>query len=63
MSSGLLVGPAKFGRVLQRPVHLMRKTGAVKEADQPEVGRARAHTDLGAIPVRDNSDVCPLKPV
>jgi hypothetical protein len=39
LSSDVSVGLGKLGRVLERLVHLMSKTGAVEKTDQAEVGR------------------------
>ena len=60
LSSDVSVGLGKLGRVLERLVHLMSKTGAVEKTDQAEVGRTRAHVDLGAVPLMDDPDVRPF---
>src|ERR1035441_39862 len=59
LSSDVSVGLGKLGRVLERLVHLMSKTGAVEKTDQAEVGRTRAHVDLGAVPLMDDPEVRP----
>ena len=53
----------KVRRVLQRQVHLARKTNSVNETGQPIVGGTWADMDRRTVRLRGELNICPFEPV